>query len=248
MTADTVIDGELSTQGWNRYAYVHNNPIRYKDPTGHNIVALKSEEGGPGVDTPKGGHKAAGHTAGLVEDKNTGRWTYFSRNGKDSAGSRLMGNNSAGTTFKSPDAFFDTQAKMVKERESLEKQKQAGKISEEEYNKKFKSNPLMEELTEMKNGKVGARYDKGLEIKTTTEQDKKMKLFMYQHVNDQYKFLGDNCKDLISNAMNKAGVKNKTYNADPPNIWYDRLKETQDKKGNVEWEYNAKDYRRNQKN
>lgn len=37
MTPDTVIDGELSTQGWNRFAYVHNNPIRYKDPTGHNL-------------------------------------------------------------------------------------------------------------------------------------------------------------------------------------------------------------------
>ena len=35
VTADTVIDGELSTQGWNRFSYVHNNPIRYKDPTGH---------------------------------------------------------------------------------------------------------------------------------------------------------------------------------------------------------------------
>jgi RHS repeat-associated protein len=43
VTADTVIDGEYSTQGWNRFAYVHNNPIRYKYPTGHNMYdALNS--------------------------------------------------------------------------------------------------------------------------------------------------------------------------------------------------------------
>lgn len=35
VTADTVIPYESNTQSWNRLSYVRNNPIRYKDPTGH---------------------------------------------------------------------------------------------------------------------------------------------------------------------------------------------------------------------
>jgi RHS repeat-associated protein len=35
VTPDTVVDGQLDTQGWNRYMYCRGNPIRYNDPTGH---------------------------------------------------------------------------------------------------------------------------------------------------------------------------------------------------------------------
>jgi len=50
VTPDTMVDGENTTIGWNRYAYCGNDPIRYKDPTGHlfnNTLQLK-----PNIQTP----------------------------------------------------------------------------------------------------------------------------------------------------------------------------------------------------
>lgn len=35
MQADTLVPGHQGTQGWDRYAYVNNNPVNGTDPTGH---------------------------------------------------------------------------------------------------------------------------------------------------------------------------------------------------------------------
>jgi hypothetical protein len=43
VTADTVIDGENSVIGWNRYAYCKNNPIIYKDPSGHETIVASRD-------------------------------------------------------------------------------------------------------------------------------------------------------------------------------------------------------------
>jgi RHS repeat-associated protein len=37
LTADDIISNPLSSQGWNRYTYVENNPINYIDPSGRCI-------------------------------------------------------------------------------------------------------------------------------------------------------------------------------------------------------------------
>ncbi|MEK6752873.1 MAG: RHS repeat-associated core domain-containing protein, partial [Chloroflexota bacterium] len=37
-SADTIIPSTQGVQGWDRFAYVNNNPLRYTDPTGHESV------------------------------------------------------------------------------------------------------------------------------------------------------------------------------------------------------------------
>lgn len=45
LQADTIVDGVRSTQGYNRYSYVHNNPLSGVDPSGHFIKSLTKKFG-----------------------------------------------------------------------------------------------------------------------------------------------------------------------------------------------------------
>jgi RHS repeat-associated protein len=45
VSADTIIDGESSSQGWNRYTYTHGNPVKYGDPSGNIIYADMGDMG-----------------------------------------------------------------------------------------------------------------------------------------------------------------------------------------------------------
>ncbi|MGI6249741.1 MAG: RHS repeat-associated core domain-containing protein, partial [Anaerolineaceae bacterium] len=55
MQADTLVPPTQGTQGFDRYAYVNNNPMRYTDPSGHWIsnTNLLMHDGGGGWDVPR---------------------------------------------------------------------------------------------------------------------------------------------------------------------------------------------------
>ncbi|MDI7208868.1 RHS repeat-associated core domain-containing protein, partial [Leptospira santarosai] len=72
-SADTIIDGEFDTQGWNRFSYVKGNPIGAKDPSGHDACTTsrtpcKTETllGGGGGNSAGLGAAATGLLANLL--------------------------------------------------------------------------------------------------------------------------------------------------------------------------------------
>jgi RHS repeat-associated protein len=67
ISPDSIVPDPLRSMGWNRYAYVENNPIRYTDPSGHQGGPLWDM--GPGsegaLDNPYGGLGGLGGPRGF---------------------------------------------------------------------------------------------------------------------------------------------------------------------------------------
>ena len=88
------------------YVYCADNPVKYVDPDGRDLVVLNA---------PKGAHNA-GHMAILIQNPD-GTWSLWSKNGTTKNGG-LSGPNDKkadrGTgPFKSPEAFMKSQANKI---------------------------------------------------------------------------------------------------------------------------------------
>jgi hypothetical protein len=146
-----------------------------------------------------------------------------------------MGENSI-LDFNSVSDFFKRQEKSVSIREELEKKIENKEILLDKNNipdlSKIKDSKLRQsyyealELTyyDKKAGTASVRYEKGLEIATTKKQDQVFREYASEKLFKDYYFFGNNCKDLVSRGLNKAGISNQNTAITPPSIWYESLK------------------------
>jgi len=259
VTPDSVIDGEKKdengkiissdTQGWNRFAYCRNNPIIYKDPTGHDAVALQSRTGA----------KDKGHSALLVQIHSgdyKGKWLYVSKNGVNYKGEKPKGiAGSSGDTdqgfknnqrhknhmeiFDSPEHFFKEQNRRW---EGYKKVREDSMMPKQWADKIMNELPSGKAVTEYVNQKAtGVRYEEGLRIKTNNDQDAAILREALKQNQDVYKLvLGKNCNDLVDDSLDKA--KKWTSDNPIPNKWYDSMKEHY-KNAEGSKVYHAKDFK-----
>jgi RHS repeat-associated protein len=85
LSIDPVLDIERASkapQGWNRYAYVINNPLKSVDPDGKDVIVVTTYDG------PRTG--GLGHTSWLFQDSK-GNWYEYQQATDDSAWKALFG-------------------------------------------------------------------------------------------------------------------------------------------------------------
>ncbi|WP_155722119.1 RHS repeat domain-containing protein, partial [Leptospira santarosai] len=122
-SADTLIPDEHNSQGWNRFAYVYNNPIGAKDPTGH--APQKScgpEYCGGGIGG--GGDSRGSHWANTSKNSDIGQ-------GPSSGGVRGSSGNSgsSGSTRGSNNASNANRTTGVKANSDIKSRTPVGKSS-----------------------------------------------------------------------------------------------------------------------